>query len=156
MSAATNSVRDAADVRLAQGVEIVLVAGLLLHEPFGQGEFPLEPLEDAGAADQGKLPADVRRDQFREAAQLRQRLLHLLEPAPPAQPARLAEKTPGKPRACPPGPEAALAGEFQQALAGLVANSPSSGKAMSLCITVVSMIKFPKLLLLTGRPALQP
>ena len=147
---------DAVDVRFAQGVELVLVAGLLLHEPFGQGEFPLEPLEDAGAADQGKLPADVRRDQFREAAQLRQRLSHLLELAPPAQPAHLAEKTLGKPRACPPGLEAALAGEFQQALAGLVANSPSSGKAMSLSITVVSMIKFPKLLPLTGRPALQP
>ena len=65
MSAATNSVGDAADVRLAQGVELVLVAGLLLHEPFGQGEFLLDLLEDAGAADRGKLPADVRRDQFR-------------------------------------------------------------------------------------------
>ena len=115
---------DAVDVRFAQGVELVLVAGLLLHEPFGQGEFPLEPLEDAGAADQGKLPADVRRDQFREAAQLRQRLSHLLELAPPAQPAHLAEKIPGKPRVCPPGLEAALAGEFQQALAGLVAKLP--------------------------------
>ena len=115
---------DAVDVRLVQGVELVLVVAPLLHEPFGQGEFLLDPLADAGAADQGKLPADVSRDQFREAAQFHQRPVHLLELAPPARPVRLAKKTLGKLRVCPPGLEAALAGEFQQALAGLVARLP--------------------------------
>ena len=60
---------DAVDVRLAQRVELVLVAGQLLHELFGQGEFVLDPLADVGAADQGG-PTDVCRDQFPEAAQL--------------------------------------------------------------------------------------
>ena len=114
------SLGDAVDVRLVNGVDLVAVPAPLLQEPFGHGEFRLDPFADAGAGDKDELSADVRRDLSREAAQLLQDFFHQIVPAAAAQPERLAEKFPGEPRVCPPRPDAALAGEFQQALAGLV------------------------------------